>query len=90
MRGEAKTIFFYVVALAGLIGASLLFANQGEPPVVKPLPTIIPPAHLSESTRPSTTADLNICANTAQGVITHYVPGASSTTVNLDSLSSVQ
>jgi protocatechuate 3,4-dioxygenase beta subunit len=44
---DIKSFLVYLAALVGLIGASLLFANQGEPPEISPLPTSPSPTQVS-------------------------------------------
>jgi protocatechuate 3,4-dioxygenase beta subunit len=63
--------------LVGLIGASLLFANQGEPPEITSFPTKI-----SQAATPSAVDQPDTCAGTAHGLIFNDVPGVSSAITN--------
>lgn len=81
---DIKTFLLYLIGLVGLIGASLLFANQGEAPELLPLPATTAPAKISQIATPSAVGGLATCAATAQGLIFNYVPGMSSTITNSD------
>jgi hypothetical protein len=74
---DIKSFLIYLVALVGLIGASLLFANQGEPPEITPFPTKI-----SQAAMPSAVDQPDTCAGTAHRLIFNDVPGMSSAITN--------
>jgi hypothetical protein len=81
---DIKTFLIYLIGLVGLIGASLLFANQGEAPEINSLPATAAPTKISRAATPSEAVGRDTCANTVQGLIFNYVPGRSSTTTNSD------
>jgi protocatechuate 3,4-dioxygenase beta subunit len=81
---DIKSFVIYLVALVGLIGASLLFANQGEPPEITPLPTTPSPTKISQAATPSAVDQPDSCADAAQGAILNDVPDGSPTTNSED------
>jgi hypothetical protein len=82
---DIKTFLIYLVGLVGLIGASLLFANQGEPPELSPLPaTAAPTDRIAQLATRSAAVSRAECTDTAQGMIFDDVPGMSSAITNSD------
>jgi hypothetical protein len=82
---DIKTFLIYLIGLIGLIGASLLFANQGEPPELSPLPATAPLTNrIARLATLSAAVSQPECADTAQGAIFNDVSNGSSTTNSED------
>ena len=81
---DIRTFLLYLIGLVGLIGASILYANQGEAPGLGPLPARATPTKILQAAPPSAVARLKPCASLTYGLISNSVAGVPSTATNSD------